>query len=162
MTETELMKQVESLEQQIADLKKEIRHAKDIGFEDDEIFLLSSDEYETYKDVIPSTYFIYWLRNSLDKKESPRVGIDGNIIDSHDYLSCEYGVRPVIKLSEYYNDPIGTLVTAYNFPWVCIDSEKHLYIAEVPLAVTSFDTHYRYNYKDSDIRKFLKEWVKNR
>lgn len=163
MTKTEIMEQIKSLEKQIANLKEEVNiYSEDVGFEDDDIFLLSYKEYKTYKDVIPSTYVTYWLRNSPGIKGNPRVSSNGNILYSNISPSCSFGVRPVIKLSEYYNDPIGTIITAYNFPWVSIDPEKHLYIAEVPIAQTLFDSSNYYDYKYSYIRNFLKNWLKQR
>lgn len=133
---------------------------EDIGFEEDEIFLLSKEEYEKYKDKIPVINYRWWLR-------SP-----GSTFISAVYVNC-YGkscsgyigdkyvaVRPALKLKREYD--IGVRVVLNDFPWIVID--KNLAIAEVPIGQTAFDTDDSNDhcYRNSYIRAYLKKWFEDR
>ena len=132
-----------------------------MGYYDDKIFLLSVEEYRQYKKHIPHVNCNWWLR-------SP--GYFGNYASFVFYVgyvnydgfyvnSLDVAVRPALKIEnlESSNLKIGGRVMAYDFPWIVIDDG--LAIAEVPIAFRHFDEESNY-YEKSEIRKFLKDWIK--
>lgn len=126
--------------------------------EPDEIFLLSAEEYEEYKDVIPKFDCWWWLRSPGDDSfDAAYVCCDGSVYHD-DVIYDDYCVRPVLRLKSC-NFPIGLRIIKHNFPWIVIDGD--LAIAEVPIATHRFDEKSN-NYETSEIRQFLLNWIKNR
>jgi len=139
-----------------------------VGFKDDEIFLLSIEEYEKYKDVILKINCWWWLRSrgrSPIHGSDSTAGVLGYQVDLYGYSvsSDDCGVRPALKFLAAYNEDgiakIGDRIMVYNFPWILID--KNLAIAEVPIAFDKFDDKSN-DYENSYVRKYLKEWVDKR
>jgi len=135
-----------------------------VGYKDDEIFLPSVDEYEKYKDVIPSINTYWWTRTPGQKILTdmaisiitPAKTIQLDAFVAHN------AVRPMIHLpngTTEINAPIGAKINLYNFPWVVID--KHLAIAEVPIGFEKFDGNWN-DYLTSHIRNYLNRWLNER
>lgn len=128
--------------------------------EPDEIFLLSEDEYEKYKNAIPLFECWWWLRTPGAESDHV-VGVYNNgVVDCYgsnikDALSY---VRPALYL-EPNHFSIGSRINKYNFPWVVIDND--LAIAEVPIAAHRFDKKLN-DYELSEIRQFLLDWLEER
>ena len=143
--------------------------------DDDEIFLLSSEEYNKYKSNIPLINAWWWLRspdNSSDYSDLVAfVCEDGSAFNYGSRVSRSNGtVRPAIRLTNHeplgvgakYRDcvyHVGDRFIKYNFPWIVIDD--NLAIAEVPIAFRRFDKEST-DYGHSEIRRFLLDWKENR
>ena len=138
-----------------------------IGFKDDEIFLLSVDEYKQYKENIPRMNSWWWLRSPGS------FGIDAAIVDYdgsvHYYgyvvdidLAC---VRPALKYSnlksEISESKKENCFIWNEIRWTIIDKEKEIAIAEMPIAFMMFDNDSN-DYETSEIREFLKKWKDER
>lgn len=147
MTKDEALKKIKELD-------------KKVGFEDDEIFLLSTEEYERYKNIIPHIKQWWWLRSPgsshYDAASVDSVGSVNYYGDTvNDALVC---VRPVLRIA-LNNLQIGSMFVKYDFPWIKIDD--NLAIAEVPIGFEKFDDKSN-DYATSYIRKWLKMWLGDR
>lgn len=131
-----------------------------IGYKDDELFLLSIEEYEKYKDSIPTVKCFWWLRSpGYDSDHAGFVHSDRRVIDSGNLICYSLdAVRPALHLNTS-NLQIGDRLVKYDFPFIVIDDG--VAIAEVPIAFRRFD-EYSSDYETSEIRKFLKEWAEGR
>lgn len=156
----ELEKKYEELGEEIERLKREER--KD-GVCTDCIFLLSTEEYEKYKDKIPQISYWWWLRSRGHRPNGPAVvDYDGDIYLEGMSIRVKYGgVRPALRLSpdewafEYLQDRLNYC----GITWIKIDSG--LYISEVPITFRHFDEKDN-NYATSEIRQFLLDWYTER
>ena len=157
---------IKKLQDEINELKnslnKNTTKSLTIGFEDDDIFLLSIEEYEKYKNVIPKISTWWWLRSpGLNAYYAALVDDDGSIDNSGDGVDYrEYSVRPALRISnqesKYFK--IGGRFVKYAFPWIKI--ADNIVIAEVPIAFHRFDETSN-DYKNSEIRQFLLDWKSN-
>lgn len=126
-----------------------------------EITLLSAEEYEKYKDRIPQINCSWWLRSpGINSNRAASVDYDGSVFDLGDFVDLDYdAVRPALKISDGRKYEIGKRVILYNFPWIIID--EGLAIAEVPIAFHRFDEKSN-DYENSEIKKFLNDWLEGR
>ena len=69
----------------------------DIGYKDDDLFLLSKKEYEQYKNKIPPEACWWWLRNFGPRKNRAVIHCCGYPIDV--VVSVSSVVRPALKYS---------------------------------------------------------------
>lgn len=133
---------------------------KPIGYEDDVLFLLSSEEYERYKDKIRCIEMYWWLRDKYTNSSAYvcRVNTDGYSYYGGASRAC--GVRPCLKY-----DKIDSIIDSKEkncfiwneTKWRIIDKENCIAISEVPIWFMEFDNQNN-DYETSSIRKFLKEW----
>lgn len=129
----------------------------------DKIFLLSKEEYERYKNVIPPIKTWWWLRSpdAYDSESAGDVDRDGWVhrsdVDDYD------GARPALRIDnlESSNLKLGQRIMLYDFPWVVIDVEEPLAIAEVPIGFHRFDSESN-DYETSEIRQYCLDWLKAR
>ena len=126
----------------------------------DKLFLLSINEYKTYKAKIPHINTWWWLRSpGGDSRSAAGVDDDGSVDYYGDFVYFnDFAVRPALKL-ESNNLQIGDRIAKYQFPWIYIGD--NLAIAEVPIAFRWFDAKDS-NYETSEIKKFLNDWLKER
>ena len=167
MTKQEALNKIKELEQYVNEMDNKVR------FEDDEIFLLSIEEYEKYKDRIPHVVCWWWLRSpGYHNGYAANVYYGGSVRHSGDLISIASGcVRPALRipnLSSYTHCPagsyyqkyrIGDRIVKYDFPWIIIDED--LVIAEVPIAFHRFDAKSN-DYATSEVRQLLKDWKEER
>ena len=131
----------EIVKEEVDKYLEEVGFKKSIGFKDDEIFLLSKEEYEKYKDVIPKVNCCWWLRSPGHYSDSAAsvnyVGFVDYYGDCVDYDND--AVRPAAKIPNINisNLKIGDRFIMSNFPWIVIDTD--LAIAEVPIAFDKFE-----------------------
>lgn len=152
---------VEALNMAIEALKVIKPEKEDIGFEGDEIFLLSIEEYEKYKDKIPAIYGWWWLRSPGAYSNYVALVYSGGSVNySGNYVWEAAAVRPALKLRGEYD--VGARIVLNDFPWIVID--KSLAIAEVPIGQAVFDTDDTddHCYRTSYIRAYLKKWLEDR
>lgn len=156
----ELEKRYKALGEQIEKLKQE-KH--EIGFKDDQIFLLSIEEYNKYKKRIPHKYCCRWLRSpGYNSNYAAIVYNDGSadngggVIEAHDVA-----VRPAIKFNNTALRARGELFTKYGTTWVVIDPFEQIAIAENPIHFMGFD-RFSNDYESSDVRAFLRLWSDKR
>lgn len=127
-----------------------------------ELFLLSVEEYEKYKDVIPVIGSWWWLRSpGLDSSCAAYVYYDGSVDTRGDLVFSSSGIRPAFRVqkSEILNLQIGDRKSCYDFPFVKIDDD--LLIAEVPIAFDKFDDDSN-DYEKSYVKRFLEKWKEGR
>ena len=156
------MSDLKELKKKYRELGKEIKRLEEKqSIENDPIFLLSTEEYEKYKDKIPQINCWWWLRSpgTNSSNYAANVFYDGSVDYYGHFVNYGYGaaVRPALRIArpEKYNIQIGMKIIRYDFPWIVID--KDLAIAEVPIAFRRFSKKSN-NYENSEIRKFLLEW----
>ena len=153
----------EIVKEEVDKYLEEVGLKKSIRFKDDEIFLLSTEEYMKYKKVIPKVHCWWWLRSlGIISNCATSVFEDGSITVAGVSVDNDCGaVRPALKISHLksYDLEVGDRIMVYNFPWILID--KNLAIAEVPIAFDKFDDKSN-DYENSYVRKFLKNWIKER
>ena len=132
------------------------------GFKDDEIYLLSVEEYEKYMERVPMIKSWWWLRSPRDNSETAAFVYSYDFVLGLDVYCDNGAVRPALKLNlKSENLQIGQRVMKYDFPWIVIDVENQIGIAEVPIAFDKFDDDSN-DYETSYIRKFLNEWPEKR
>ena len=132
----------------------------------DEIFLLSRDEYEKYKSFIPTIKCWWWLRSPGGLYEDAAIVLGDGYADPHlsfDYDNIIYdgsgAVRPALRFYPLLSQKAGDRLIKYDFPWIYLGDE--LAIAEVPIAFRRFDEEGN-DYETSEVRKFLLEWTESR
>lgn len=131
----------------------------------DKLFLLSTEEFKKYEDVIPRVRAWWWLRSHGYLSYCAACVNNYGSVNNYGYFvrSVDSAVRPALKIKnpESLNLKVGDRITAYNFPFIVIDVEEGLAIAEVPIAFRRFDEASN-NYEKSEVRKFLMDWVDQR
>lgn len=129
----------------------------------DKLFLLSIEEYKKYEDIVPKINVMWWLRSPGSGSNCAAIVYgDGSLHSNGYYFRNIYNaVRPVLRIEKSSNLKVGDRIMAYNFPFIVIDAKEGLAIAEVPIAFRRFDNDSN-DYKKSEIRQFLLDWVKNR
>ena len=137
-----------------------MRAIKDIVI-DDEIFLLSTEEYIKYKSNIPLINAWWWLRSpGIRSCNAALVNNGGSVDDRGSSVSSDiFAARPALRITKSANLKIGDRFIKYDFPWIYIGDE--LAIAEVPIAFRKFDSVSN-DYEHSRIRRFLLGWLKER
>lgn len=128
----------------------------------DELFLLSVEEYEKYKGVIPVICAWWWLRSpGYISYYEASVTNDGSVITEGLFVNSTHGIRPALKVSksEISNLKIGDRKIYYDFPFIKIDDD--LLIAEVPIAFDKFNS-YSNDYEKSYVKRFLEGWKEGR
>lgn len=125
----------------------------------DKIFLLSTKEFEEYKDKIPYINCWWWLRSHGYRSDLALiVGYDSYIRQGGSRIDFDtVAVRPAIITPRDYK--VGERILAYDFPWVVID--RGLAIAETPIGFHRFDGKSN-NYEKSAIRQYLLLWLNSR
>lgn len=128
-----------------------------VGFKDDTLFLLSTEEYEIYKNVIPYCMCTWWLRSpGYAKPYASVVCSSGYVKDSGRYVNLgAIGIRPALRTEQFPEASIGDVRVIQNFPFTKIDND--LFIALVPITFNRFDDKEDNEYERSYIRNLLKE-----
>lgn len=136
----------------------------DIGYKDDDIFLLAVEECEHYKNEIPHENWWWWLRSPGKHQHSAAdVYYDGSVFCSGYYVVYNYSaVRPALKYSNLESQIIECTIHKdhflfHEFPFRIIDAEKKIAIAEVPITFDMFDKESN-DYETSYIRRKLLDW----
>lgn len=160
--------ELKNLEEKYEALGKEIEKIKmrnAVGFADDPIFLLSEDEFCTYREKIleiaKNWFDIFWLRSpSAGNTDHTRyVNPAGAINGTSVYYFLK--IVPVLNLTrpgildshiEYHGE--DRLVYC-GTTWVRIDGK--IFMVENPISFRQFDSHSNC-YKTSEIRKWLLTW----
>lgn len=136
----------------------------DIGYKNDDIFLLSIEECEHYKKRIPHENCWWWLRSpSLFQYFAALVRGDGSVLDGGDGVDySDIAVRPALKYSNLESQIIKSTIHKNRFlfnefPFRIIDEENKIAIAEVPITFDIFDKESN-DYETSYIRRKLLSW----
>lgn len=141
----------------------ELEAQLDISKNQDEIFLLSIEEYKKYSNIIPEINTFWWLRSPGNSAyEAAFVYCDGTIMDDGNRVTFNNAaIRPALRLSnqEYKNLKLGDIFIKYKFPWIKMSED--IAIAETPIAFRRFDEKSN-DYENSEIRQFLLNWIKER
>lgn len=136
----------------------------DIGYKNDEIFLLSIEECEYYEDKIPHKNCCWWLRSpGFSQDRAVRIFDDGSV---YYYglivVGGTYAVRPALKYSNLESQIIKSRLHKDRFlfnecPFRIIDRENKIALAEVPITFDMFDKESN-DYETSYIRRKLLSW----
>lgn len=133
----------------------------ELGYKNDDIFLLSGNEHLHFLDDIPPLACWWWVFSPKNKQgwAAPWTGSEN---EGADFGNDFCAVRPAIKYSKvktritkspnrddrfYFNDHTFRI----------LDSKNEIAIAEVPIAFDCFDKNGN-NYEHSSIRQKLLEW----
>ena len=134
-----------------------------VEFENDEIFLLSKKEYKKYQRLIPTINDWWWLqspgRYSYITAYVYRGGGVGDL--GRSVSNDDGGVRPALQIStqESPNLKPGEQFEKYHNTWIYL--ADNIAISKDIIANHRFDI-YRNNYKSSEIRTRLLNWLKNK
>lgn len=160
MKRTEMIEKMVKLEKEIEELKEEFQNSlePEVGYKDDKLFLLSTEEYEKYKDIIPN-FCWWWLRSPGDNCNSAACVDFGGLVfcDGLFVLNDCCCVRPALKIN--HSLEIGEKLYALGCAWIVIDT--NLAICETAIAMRGFDKKSN-DYETSEIRKFLLDWYEER
>lgn len=155
MTKEEALNKIKELENYIK------TYDEKIGFEDDVLFLLSWEEYEKYKEMIPYIGISWWLR-SPGYCDTRAVRVRGTCDAFSKNVFDIFGIRPALKFENLESKIICSKENPYriiykDFPFIIIDEDKKIAIAEVPIGFDMFDKTSN-DYQNSYIRDWLEKW----
>lgn len=167
VTKEEALKKIKELEAFIKDFDN------NAALDNDELFLLSRDEYEQHKEVIPHINHWWWLRTTHDyRKYAETVDSTGDVFESGCATNVNLGgVRPALRIKSdslvadrygvrvYKYLSVGDKIGRYGYTWIKISDD--LAISEMPIGFEKFDDKSN-DYENSYIRKWLKDWLKER
>jgi len=160
MTKEEALNKIKELEKYVKELDKPV------GYKDDEIFLLSIEEYERYMTNIPIINTWWWLRSpGYHSKGAAGVSSGGDLDVYGCYvLDADGAVRPALRYSNLKSKIVKSEIAKdrfifNDFPFRIIDEDNEIAIAEVPIVFDKFDNESN-DYENSDIRMRLLDWVK--
>ena len=160
------IEELKKLKEQARKLKKEIETIeKELDMKNDPIFLLSSKEYNRYKDKIPHINCWWWLCSSGSTAGSAAViNYEGVVINGGFGVFNDYGaIRPALRISNL--KPFEAIKVDENHIFCCgitwIKIDEDLYIAEVPISFRRFDKENE-DYTTSEIRQLLLNWYEAR
>lgn len=159
MTKEEILAEIERLKKVVEEMDDEPK---------DNIYLLSIEEYEKYKDKIPHINTFWWLRSPGSSSiYAAAINCDGSVNVCGSYVNnvCE-AVRPALKYSNLkskisQSDIFYKRFIFRDFPFIVIDADKEIAIAEVPITFNLFDDESN-DYENSYIRAWLLDWKKGK
>ena len=145
--------------------KKFIITKKEIDIDIEGITLLSIEEYEKCKDIIPKINDWWWLRSpGYDSRSAANVSNDGSVFSFGDFVCNDfYAVRPVLiyKSSNLQN---GDKIKFADYCWTVI-SENMMLCDEV-IGHTCFRNDWladdSNDYEKSDIKVWLEDWLEKK
>lgn len=145
--------------------KYEENESESIGFADDEICLLSTEEYEKYRDKIPYINTWWWLRSSGDCSSNAADVYGGGSVNNigHNVRIGNEAMRPALKYSKLKSKIITSEIRKdrfifNDFPFLIIDEKSEIAIAEVPITFDKFDADSN-DYESSYVREWLLNWL---
>lgn len=156
----QLTKEYEELKNDIKIVKETIdREKSEFEIEEDQIFLLSVEEYNKYKDAIPCINCWWWLRSPDNDSDYVTGVYNDDVTCRRVYIGNDYGaVRPAIRYNgDFMASSLGSRFTWNGVTWVIIDAEKEIAIAEMPIGFEKFDDKSN-KYAASYIRRWLLDW----
>jgi len=145
---------------------KQIITTEPIDIQISEVTLLSEEEYEYAKDIIPSINEWWWLRSpGYTQLTAASVHYGGSLSSSH--VSSDRGcVRPALRFCnlEASNLRIEDKFELAGYKWTIISPE--LAICDDVVGQSWFQKDWRVEdaniYENSDIKRWLSNWVKER
>lgn len=148
MTKAEALRNIRKLEDYVKKLDEE-----KVGYKEDQLFLLSKEEYAKYADVIPECQTTWWLRSpSSDDMIVTTIVCVTHPVSFGNFVSyTTAGIRPALKINTY-DYKVGEIIVYKKSPFTVID--KDLCVATVPIDFDVFDEENN-DYKTSKVRKFL-------
>ena len=139
-------------------IKKQVYITEDIDIEG--ITLLSSEEYERYRDNIPAVDFWWWLRSpGCMELFVSSVHLDGLYTVGDYVLNTDGSIRPVLHLKSD-NLSIGEVFEFGNHKWTMIG--KNVALCDTAFCKMAFrnDLYGKLNdYEYSAIRQYLEKWL---
>lgn len=140
--------------------KKEIVSYEDFKIDVKDITLLSKEEYDKYKDIIPPVNLWWWLRspgyNSLD---AASVTSDGSLLYIYVSHSSLY-VRPAIVCEPSCLEP-GDKVKLFEMNWTALNPS--LLLCDESIGGCAFRKDWNApdanDYDASDVKRYLREWI---
>jgi len=145
--------------------EKMIRIIEPIDIEINGITLLSIEEYEACKYIIPNINFWWWLRSpGYSSINAANVSNVGNVSDFGNYVNYDdRAVRPAL-IYESSNLQIGDKIKIVGYNWTVISDS--MILCDDVVGFTYFRKDWRANdandYEKSDIKKWLNDWWKER
>ena len=128
----------------------------------DNLFLLSVDEYNKYENRIPYIACWWWLRSpGTYQYRAAIVSDNGGLYDGGDGVyDYAVAVRPALRIGNLKssNLQIGSKFIRFGFSWTVIDD--NLAICDIPIAFNEFDAKSN-DYESSEVRKFLLDWYEH-
>lgn len=164
MNTTDIINKITDMQNQLNELMKYVKSQNSentnedkVGFADDKVFLLSKNEYEKYKSIIPLIADEWWLRDCWEDDygiSNSYVDIDGDVYDCGTILCL--GIRPAIK-DDIFKE-VGHYYSWNNAPVYCID--KGLAISARIVDYFCFEDYeipQIYNYEHTPLRERVRK-----
>ena len=144
--------------------KKQIITTQDIDLAITDVTLLSIEEYEANKNIIPPIHDCWWLRSpGSDSSNVANVYDDGYVND--DNVDYDNNVRPVValRLSEscISNLDVGDKIEMAGYTWTML--RDGLALCDDVVGRAAFRKDWKAKdanvYEVSDIKKWLEKWA---
>lgn len=147
-------------------VNKIIEAKETINIDIKEVTLLTVDEAKALTKDQRKNDFWWWLRSP--GSNSNRVAIvnrDGEVDAGGDGVSDHIGVRPALRISiPFFNLQIGDIIEVFGERWTVING--NLALCNNLVGNTCFRNEWEAedanDYKNSDIKKWLEDWVMDR
>ena len=147
-------------------VEKQIITHKTVDISIKEITLLSIEEFEQYRNNIPSLDARWWFRSpGYDSYRAAGIYIDGSVYHRGDYVNLDNRVvRPVIVIQLDSNLQIGDKIELVGYTWTMI--AKNMALCDKGVGQTYFRKDSEASdanvYEKSDVKKWLKAWAQER
>lgn len=131
-----------------------------------QIYLLSTEEYQKYQEKIPHIGCWWWLRSPGENPYYVASVSTGGLVycpGRYTIFNCN-AVRPALRYSNLESQIIKSKKSncfIWNeVRWVILDEEAEIAISEMPIAFDKFDDNSN-DYSTSHIRKWLLDWYED-
>lgn len=129
----------------------------------DEITLLSIEEYEQHKPVIPCIDDFWWLRSPGYFSYNAAGVFDYGTVYDFGVYDTTIGVRPALHISVLDSSEFskGGSIEIFDKTWTVLDvKEDQIYVlADEIIAQRGFDKESN-NWETSELKVWLQEWLK--
>lgn len=127
-----------------------------------EITLLTSDEYQSLRHLIPDIHKSWWLKD-ISSNDCPNIvaGINGDVF-SWAFPGYKRYVRPALRISGV-QVRAGEKLTIFAYPWTVLETIDNvtLVLCDIPVTLRIYDKVYS-KWENSELKNWLETWLDRR
>ena len=147
-------------------MKKKIDVIKTMNIDIQGITLLSKEEYEAHKDIIPLIKSCWWLRSPGSRIDYATYVDSDGCIDDKGYHVCyvnSFGYRPALLCDiKSTNLEAGDKVEIAGYSWTVLND--NMMLCDESIACNTFRLDWKAEdanvYEASDVKRWLENWYK--
>ena len=127
-----------------------------------EITLLTSDEYQSLRHLIPDIHKSWWLKD-ISSNDCPNIvaGINSDVF-SWAFPGHKRYVRPALRISGV-QVRAGEKLTIFAYPWTVLETIDNvtLVLCDIPVTLRIYDKAYS-KWENSELKNWLETWLDRR